>query len=379
MEVYFDNSATTKPHEEVIDTVANAMREYYANPSSLHTKGIECDKKLEESREYLASTINCTKDEIYFTSGASESNNLIIKGCAKPGNHIIISKFEHPSVLSTAQYLESIGVDVTYLDVNSDGQINLEELKNSINKNTVLVSIMLVNNEIGSIENTVEIGKIIKENSKRAKYHVDAVQGYGKIPIDVKKSNIDFLSTSAHKIHGPKGIGFCYIKKGLVPNILIHGGGQERGLRSGTSNVPSVLGMVKAAEMAVNNMNENFRYVESIKEYFIEQLQSIDNIRINTPVKDTFMPYILNVSFRGLRSEVLLHMLEGYNIYVSTGSACSSKSSKGSHVLMSIGLDPKDVDSAIRFSFCAENTKEEVDYVVESLKKSLKFLRRVSK
>lgn len=379
MEVYFDNSATTKPYDEVVNEVATAMTEFYANPSSLHKLGMNCEKKLSEAREILACTINCSKDEIFFTSGGSESNNLFLKGLAKEGNHIIVSRFEHPSILRTVEFMEKNGVEVTYLDIDENGQVSIEQLKEQIKKNTVLVSVMFVNNEIGSIQDLVLIGKTIKECSNRAKFHVDAVQGYGKIEIDVKSQNIDLLSISAHKIHGPKGIGFCYIRKGINPNPLIHGGGQEKGVRSGTSNLPLVLGLVKAAEITMNNMKDSYKKVTELKEYFIQRLEEIENIRINSPIRDNMSPYILNVSFRGLRSEVLLHMLEEMDIYVSTGSACSSKSGKGSHVLLSLGLDLKDVDSAIRFSFSPFNSKEEVDYVIDSLKKSLTFLRRVKK
>lgn len=379
MEVYFDNSATTRPYDEVIDEVSYAMKEFYGNPSSLHSIGVKCEKELTSAREVLAKSINCSRDEIYFTSGASESNNLFLKGIAKPGNHIITSRFEHPSILRTAEYLEKQGVEVTYLDINSNGQIDYDELKNSIKKNTVLVSIMYVNNEIGSVQDLEKIGNIVKGQSDRAKFHVDAVQGYGKLPIDVKKFKIDLLSTSAHKLHGPKGIGFCYIRKGINPVPLIHGGGQEKGVRSGTSNVPSVLGMKKAVEIVMENMNDNYSKVNSVKKHFVERLKEIDDIRINCGIDDIFSPYILNVSFRGVRSEVLLHMLEESDIFVSAGSACSSKSTKGSHVLKSIGLQDKDIDSALRFSFSDMNTKEEVDYVIDKLKDSLKFLRRVKR
>lgn len=379
MEVYFDNSATTRPTEEVIEAVINGMREFYGNPSSLHKMGIKCDRELLNCREKLASLINCTKEEIYFTSGGSESNNMIIKGITKPGNHIIISNFEHPSVLSTCKELEEHGVKVTYLDVNSVGQIDIEQLEESICKDTVLVSIMHVNNEIGAIQDLERIGNLIKERSQRAKFHVDAVQSFGKIKIDVKKYKIDMLSVSAHKIHGPKGIGFCYVRKGLSFAPLISGGGQEKGLRSGTENLPSALGMVKAAEEITKNLESNFNKVTELKRYFIDKLQNIKDIKINSPLDDKISPYVLNVSFIGVRAEVLLHLLEEKDIYVSTGSACSSRhiSTKGSHVLNAIGLTEKEITGAIRFSFSSFNTIEEVDYVIEVLGNSLTFLRRV--
>ncbi|MBK1813554.1 cysteine desulfurase [Clostridium sp. YIM B02505] len=379
MEVYFDNSATTRPTEEVIEAVSNGMREFYGNPSSLHKMGIKCDRELLSSREKLSNLINCIKEEIYFTSGGSESNNMIIKGITKPGNHVIISSFEHPSVLSTCKELEEHGVKVTYLDVNSVGQIDIEQLEESICKDTVLVSIMHVNNEIGAIQDLERIGNLIKERSQRAKFHVDAVQSFGKFKIDVKKCKIDMLSVSAHKIHGPKGIGFCYIRKGLSVAPLISGGGQEKGFRSGTENLPSVLGMVKAAEEISKNLDSNFNKVTELKRYFIDKLQNIKDIKINSSLDEKISPYVLNVSFIGVRAEVLLHLLEEKDIYVSTGSACSSRhiNTKGSHVLNAIGLTEKEITGAIRFSFSSFNTIEEVDYVIEVLRNSLTFLRRV--
>ncbi|QAA34139.1 cysteine desulfurase family protein [Clostridium manihotivorum] len=379
MEVYFDNSATTKPIDEVIEAINYGMREFYGNPSSLHKMGIKCDRELLNCRERLANIINCTREEIYFTSGGSESNNMIIKGLTKSGNHIIISGFEHPSVLSTCKELEEHGVKVTYLDVDEFGQIDIEQLEESICKDTVLVSIMHVNNEIGAVQDLDKIGKLVKEKSKRAKFHVDAVQSFGKFKIDIKKSNIDALSVSAHKIHGPKGTGFCYIRKGLSLAPLVSGGGQEKGFRSGTENLPAVMGMVKAAEIIYKDIDDKFNRTLELKRYFINRLEDVKDIRINSPLNDNISPYILNVSFIGVRAEVLLHLLEEKDIYVSTGSACSSRhiSTKGSHVLNAIGLSEKEITGAIRFSFSSFNTIEEVDYVIEVLKNSLTFLRRV--
>lgn len=378
MDIYFDNSATTKPYDEVIDEVSAAMKDFFGNPSSLHKLGIKSEKRLNEAREYLSSTINASKDEIYFTSGGSETNNLMLKGLLKPGHHLITTAFEHQSILKTCEELEEKGVKVTYLNVDENGMISLDDLRESICKNTVLVSIMHVNNEMGSIQNIEEIGKIIKETSSRARFHVDAIQSYGKLPIDVKKMNIDMLSVSAHKIHGPKGIGFCYIKKGLVLNSLVKGGSQEKGLRAGTENLPAVVGMQKAAEITMARSSENYNSLWDLKGYMINRLNEIKDIRINSPQTKDYSPYILNVSFRGVRAEVLLHLLEAEDIYVSTGSACTSKSSivQGSYVMKSLKLSNKDIESAIRFSFSAENTKEEVDKAIEVLQKSLMFLRR---
>lgn len=380
MNVYFDNSATTKPYDEVIEAVSKGMKEYFGNPSSLHKIGMNCEKRLNEAREYFASTIKCNKEEIYFTSGGSEGNNLILKGLLKPGHHFITTAFEHHSIISTCKQLEEKGVKVTYLDVDSEGRISLEDLEEAITKDTVLVSIMQVNNEIGVIQDIEAIGKLIKERSSRAKFHVDAVQGYGKLPIDVNKSNVDFLTVASHKIHGPKGVGFIYIKKGIILNSLISGGSQEKGIRAGTENLPGIIGFEKAAQMTLEEMESRYDKVLELKKYFVERLNEIKDIRVNGEI-DGFSPYILNVSFLGVRAEVLLHLLEEQNIYVATGSACTSKSSAahGSYVIKSLGLSNKEVESAIRFSFSYENTKEEVDYTIDVLKKSLMFLRRVKR
>ena len=380
MNVYFDNSATTKPYDEVIEAVSKGMKEYFGNPSSLHKIGMNCEKRLNEAREYFASTIKCNKEEIYFTSGGSEGNNLILKGLLKPGHHFITTAFEHHSIISTCKQLEEKGVKVTYLDVDSEGRISLEDLEEAITKDTVLVSIMQVNNEIGVIQDIEAIGKLIKERSSRAKFHVDAVQGYGKLPIDVNKSNVDFLTVASHKIHGPKGVGFIYIKKGIILNSLISGGSQEKGIRAGTENLPGIIGFEKAAQMTFEEMESRYDKVLELKKYFVERLNEIKDIRINGEI-DGFSPYILNVSFLGVRAEVLLHLLEEQNIYVATGSACTSKSSAahGSYVIKSLGLSNKEVESAIRFSFSYENTKEEVDYTIDVLKKSLMFLRSVNR
>lgn len=380
MNVYFDNSATTKPYDEVIEAVSKGMKEYFGNPSSLHKIGMNCEKRLNEAREYFASTIKCNKEEIYFTSGGSEGNNLILKGLLKPGHHFITTAFEHHSIISTCKQLEEKGVKVTYLDVDSEGRISLEDLEEAITKDTVLVSIMQVNNEIGVIQDIEAIGKLIKERSSRAKFHVDAVQGYGKLPIDVNKSNVDFLTVASHKIHGPKGVGFIYIKKGIILNSLISGGSQEKGIRAGTENLPGIIGFEKAAQMTFEEMESRYDKVLELKKYFVERLNEIKDIRVNGEI-DGFSPYILNVSFLGVRAEVLLHLLEEQNIYVATGSACTSKSSAahGSYVIKSLGLSNKEVESAIRFSFSYENTKEEVDYTIDILKKSLMFLRRVKR
>jgi len=378
MEVYMDNSATTKPYDEVIEAMVDTMKNYYGNPSSSHIYGLRAEKKLNEAREVIAKTLNCTRDEIIFTSGGSESNNFLIRGFSKPGTNVITSRIEHPSVMNTFKELEKQGISVTYLEIDNEGKINLEQLKNSINKDTVLVSIMHVNNEVGVIQDIHKIGSIIKEKSNRAKFHVDAVQSYGKLKIDIKEDKIDLLSISGHKIHGPKGIGAAYIKKGLNPEPLIHGGGQERKLRSGTENLPGIVGLSVAANKIYKSIDENLNKVLELKSYFIERLKELEDIRINSEGSN-FLPYILSVSFSGVKGEVLLYALEDNGIYVSKGSACSSKLQGKNYVLEGFGLKEADINSTIRFSFSAYNSKNEVDYVIETLDKSLKFLRRMKK
>lgn len=379
MEVYFDNSSTSKPLDEVIDEVAFGMREFYGNPSSLHNLGLKSERKLKECRETLSKTINASENEIHFNSGGSEGNNSVLKGILKSGTHLITTPFEHASILNTIKKLEDNNVKVTFLNINEDGSIDLDDLRNSITKETVLVSIMHVNNEIGVIQDLKTIGEIIKKSSNRAKFHVDAVQSYGKIPIDVKKMNIDFLTVSAHKFHGPKGAGFIYIRKPNTLIPLIEGGSQEFGIRAGTQNIPGIMGMSVASKIVINIMNENYKKVSEIKKKFIEQLTNIENIRINSVLNENYSPYILNVSFKGIKGEVLLHFLEEAGIYVSTGSACSSKERErigGSYVLKTLGLSQDEIAGGIRFSFSDDNKEEEVDYVIDNLNKGLEFLRR---
>ena len=379
MEIYFDNSSTTKISEDVINEVVFGMKNFYGNPSSLHNLGLKSEKKLKECREILAKTINAKENEIYFNSGGSEGNNSILKGILKSGSHFITTPFEHSSILNIIKKLEDNNVKVTFLKIDKEGKVDLDHLRESITKETTLVSIMHVNNEIGVIQNLEAISTIIRENSSRAKFHVDAVQGYGKFYIDVNKMNIDFLTVSAHKFHGPKGVGFMYIKKPNTLIPLIEGGSQEFGVRAGTQNIPGIMGMTLAAKIANENMKDNYKKVFKIKERFIEKLNSIENIKINSPLSENYSPYILNVSFKGARGEVLLHFLEEARIYVSTGSACSSNEREkhgGSYVLKALELNKDEIQGGIRFSFSDDNNEEEVDYVIDNLNKGLKFLRR---
>jgi cysteine desulfurase len=378
--IYLDNSATTKPHKEVIDEVVHCMESFYANPSSAHILGTEAEKKLKAAKENVSKLINAAWQDIIFTSGGSESNNTAIKGILQKNDHIITSKIEHPSVLMIMHKLQQEGYEVTYLNVDNNGLIDLDQLKNSIKENTKLVSIMHVNNEIGSIQPIDQIIKIVRQCSKRAKVHIDAVQSVGKMKIDVNALDVDLMSLSAHKIHGPKGVGALYIKKGLVLKPFIEGGGQERGLRSGTENLPGASGFGIAALIAMKRLNENIEIVNRLKAHFIEELLEIEGMVINSPLDSNHIGNILNVSFEKVRGEVLLHALEDYKIYVSTGSACSAK--KGSlvnYVLPAIGVREALVLGTIRFSFSYLNTIEEVDKTIAALKKILPFLGRLKK
>ncbi len=375
--VYFDNSATTRPYREVINEVKECMESYFGNPSSAHRLGIEAERKIKTARERVAKLIGAIPQEIIFTSGGSEANNTVVKGLISKGDHIISSKIEHPSILQTLKTLEEEGYEVTYLNVDNRGLINIQDLKNSIKANTKLITIMHVNNEIGSIEPVNDIIKTVREINKRTKVHIDAVQSLGKLKIDVKKLDVDLMSLSSHKIHGPKGVGALYIKKGLILKSLITGGGQEMNVRSGTENLPGISGFGIAAEIIGDKLEGERDKIVNVKKYFIERLHEIDRISINSPQDGLHIDNILNVSFENIRGEVLLHALEDYNIYVSTGSACSAKkSNQKNYVLPSIGLKPCYIEGAIRFSFSYGNTVEEVDYTIDALKKILSFLRR---
>lgn len=379
MEVYLDNSATTKPYAEAVNVMCQVMNSNYANPSSLHRLGKFAEDSLNKSRETLAKSIGCNQNEFYFTSGGTESNNLAIIGYAmankREGSRIITQPTEHAAVLEPFKYLESQGFEVCYVPVDSFGFPDVKALKNLINDQTILLSFMYVNNENGAIFPIEEIA-----NLKRGKaaLHVDAVQGYGKLNINVKKQNIDMLSISSHKIHGPNGIGGLYVKNNLKINPIVYGGYQEKALRSGTENIASASGFAKAAEIKISNLEDDAKKMESLKQHLKEKLCSkIENVVINSP--ENSVCSILNVSFPGVKSEVLLHVLESKGIYVSTGSACNSKKKKYSYVLKEMGLKDNIIDSAVRFSFSSFNTIEEIDYTAEVLIKEIPLLRKIMK
>ena len=379
MEIYLDNSATTKPYQEVVDKMVLALTTQYGNPSSIYKKGIEVEREIKEIRRNIARSLGAKETEIYFTSGGTECNNTIIRSVAnlnkKTKNHIISTVIEHPSVLNTLKDLEADGFEVTYLPVGKDGKISLENLKNAIKKETILVSVMHVNNEIGTIQPIEEIGKYLKSLDEKVYFHVDGVQSYAKIKFRPSRYNIDFMSVSGHKLHGPKGIGFMYVKENNRIKPLLTGGGQEIGIRSGTENVPGIYGIGEAVRILNQDLEGTIDKVRGIRDLLKEEiLANIDNVKINSP--EDGVCHVLNVSFRGVRGEVLLHYLEQKEIYVSTGSACSSKK-KGSHVLNAIGLTPDEIEGAIRFSLSDLNTKEEIMQTVEVLKESVSDLRMI--
>ncbi|MDF2889177.1 MAG: Cysteine desulfurase [Lacrimispora sp.] len=380
MEVYFDNSATTKVLEPVKEIVIKTMMEDYGNPSARHKKGLDAERYIKEAAETIAGTLKVAAKEIVFTSGGSESNNMAIIETAmankRAGNHIISTGIEHASVYNPLAYLEEQGFRITYLSVDGKGHINLEELEEAICPETILVSIMYVNNEIGAIEPVEAISKIIKKKNPNILFHVDAIQAYGKLLIRPKSQGIDLLSVSAHKIHGPKGIGFLYIDKRVKIRPMIYGGGQQRGMRSGTENVPGVAGLSAAASFMYTNHREKIREITELKDYLIDRLPEIEGVVINSLKGELSAPQIVSASFSGIRSEVLLHALEEREIYVSSGSACSSNHPAVSGTLKGIGVKPELLDSTLRFSFGVFNTREEVDYCIETLKELLPALRR---
>ena len=379
MEAYLDNSATTRVSEDVKDIMVKVMTEEYGNPSSLHMKGVEAEHYVREAREKIAKILKVNEKEILFTSGGTESNNTALIGTAmankRKGNHIITSSIEHASVGSPLKYLEKQGFNVTWLPVDKDGKVNPEDVREAICDETILVSVMYVNNEIGAIQPIDEIADVIAQKKPDVIFHVDAIQAFGKMPIYPKRQKIDLMSVSGHKIHGPKGTGFLYIKDKTKINPIIFGGGQEKGMRSGTENVPGIAGLGVACDNADNNISGRVEEMYELKDYFIDRISSLEDITVNSKKGHEGAPHIVSVSFRGVRSEVLLHSLEDKNIYVSAGSACSSNKPAVSATLKGIGLDKELLDSTLRFSFSVDTSREELDYTVETIEELLKKLR----
>lgn len=378
MEIYLDNSATTRVRDEIINNIVEIMVDNYGNPSSLHHKGFEAEKVLHYSKEKIAGLLKCSPEEIYFTSGGTEANNLAIRGFLKAnkrrGNHIITTAIEHPSVLNTFLDLEKEGYRVTILPVDAMGYVDVGEVKKSIVDETALISIMMVNNEVGTIEPIRDIAKITKD--KGVALHVDAIQGFGKLEFNVKEYGIDMLSMSGHKIHAPKGVGALYINKDVRVSPIITGGGQENNIRSGTENMPGIVGMGKAVELLDGKIEANAMHMYNLKKRFVDELMDLDGWSINGPGLNETAPHIINISFSGVRGEVLVHALEEYGIYVSTGSACSSKHSSQSHVLKALGLKHCAIQSAIRISTSIFNTEEEMIETARVLKQIIPELRK---
>ena len=383
MEAYFDNSATTRCYPEVAEIVVKTMTEDFGNPSAIHLKGVEAEKYVREAAQTLAKILKVNEKEIIFTSGGTESNNLALFGGAdankRSGNHIITTSVEHAAVGQPAERLEQMGYEVTIVPVDHRGVVQLEALEKALRPDTILVSTMYVNNEVGAVMPVEEIAKLVHEKSPKALYHVDAIQAFGKYRIYPKKAGIDMLSVSSHKIHGPKGVGFLYIneKARIQPQIL--GGGQQAGMRSGTDNVPGIAGLGVAAKMVYTDFDEKIEHMYQLKERLAEGFLKLPDVRLNGMEIREGAPQILSASFLGVRSEVLLHTLEEKGIYVSAGSACSSHKRKAAGTLSAMGMEAAQRESTLRFSFSEENTFEEVDYVLEVIGQVLPMLRRYSR
>lgn len=387
MEAYLDNSATTRCSDRACQLMVDLLTKDYGNPSSLHMKGIEAERFVETAKKKIAKTLRISEKEIIFTSGGTESNNLAIIGAAmanrRAGNHIITTSIEHASVENPMEFLKEQGFDITYLSVDENGIISLEELEEAVTEQTILVSMMQVNNEIGAIEPVAEAAELIKKKNPDTLIHVDAIQSYGKMYIYPKKLGIDMLSVSGHKIHGPKGSGFLWVKEKTKLKPLILGGGQQKGMRSGTENVPAIAGLGEAAEEIYENLDEKRAHLYGLKQRFIDGIEKLEGTHVNGKTGEDSAPHIVSVSFEGIRSEVLLHSLEDRGIYVSSGSACSSNNhagkQKGSKTLRNIHLKENLLDSTLRFSFSVHTTEEEIDYALEVLGELLPVLKKYTR
>ncbi len=384
MEVYLDNSATTKCYDSVRELVGKVMCEDYGNPSSMHKKGMEAEKYVKESKETFARLLKVQEKEIFFTSGGTESDNLALIGCARAnkraGKHLITSSIEHPAILNTMRYLEQEeGFHVTYLPVDKNGKIKLTALKDSLCNETILVSIMHINNEVGSVQPIEEAVQIVKNYNRNILFHVDAVQGFGKYRIYPKRMGIDLLSISGHKIHGPKGIGVLYVNEKVKIKPIVFGGEQQKNVRSGTENVPGIAGIGLAAKEIYQGLDEKVAHMRALKQRFIEGIQKIDKIKIHGLTDESSAPHIISVGFAGIRSEVLLHTLEEKGIYVSAGSACASNHPAISGVLKGIGTGTEYLDATLRFSFSEFTTSEEIDYTLQTLYNCVPMLRKYTR
>ena len=380
-EIYFDNSATTRVDKEAAELAFRVMTEEYGNPSSLHGKGMAAYRLLKTARRQLAASLGAEEDEIIFTGSGTEADNLALQGIAnaykKRGKHIITSAVEHPAVLNTCKMLEQAGFEITVLPVDEKGSISMADLKKSLRRDTILVSLMLVNNEVGTIEPVREVAKLLQGCKPKPFFHVDAVQAYGKLNIKPKLWGIDLLAASGHKIHAPKGIGFLYCGKGVRVLPLVQGGGQENGLRSGTENLPAIAAFGLAAEKAMKNLDKNYEQVTAVRQTLLDGLADLPDWRIHGAADG--LPHVLNIAFMGTKSEVLLHTLEEKGVYVSSGSACAAKKDSLSPVLSAMGLERAEIEGSLRFSFSAENTVEEAAAAALIVKESVAELRKILK
>ncbi len=395
MEAYLDHAATTYALEEVAELVKQVSTKDFGNPSSKHRKGIEAENILKEGAERIAKTLRCAPKNVIFTSGGTESNNTAIMGTVlgnrRRGKHIVTTGFEHSAIYKPLEFLKQyFDCEITYLPVDEKGHVSPADLKDAIREDTVLVSVMMVNNEIGSKEDVETLANVVKKVDPKIVFHTDAIQAYGKYQLDMRGSEIDLLSVSGHKIHGPKGTGFLYVKDHTKVLPLIYGGGQQRGFRSGTDNVPGVAGLGLAAERIYENHKEKTEHLYDLKQYTIGKLLEMDGVQVNGMDLDawkkdpgiavrTTAPHVISVGVDGVQSEVFLHALEDRGVYVSSGSACSSNQPGLSSTLQAIGLDKEMLYSTIRLSFCFESTREEVDYALEQMRELIPFLRRYTR
>lgn len=383
MEVYLDNSATTRAFPEVAELMTKIMLEDYGNPSSMHFKGVRSEQYVKQAREQIARLLKVSEKEIIFTSGGTEADNLALIGAAmanrRSGMHLITTRIEHPAVLKTMEYLEQQGFRVTYLPVDKEGRVRLEDLQKSIRPDTILVSVMHTNNEIGAVEPVAEIGALIKKVNPRTLFHVDAVQGFGKFRIWPKKMYIDLLSASGHKIHGPKGIGFLYVGEKVKLHPIAFGGGQQNGIRSGTENVPAIAGLGLASRKIYENLEEDTERMYRLREKLTEGVLDLGNIKVNGCPGKEGAPHVASISFRGVRSEVLLHALEDRGICISAGSACAAKHPRPSETLKAIGVERPLLESTLRFSLSPFTTEEEIVYTLQTLHEIVPVLRKYSR
>ena len=383
MEVYLDNSATTRCSRRAADLMMQLLTEDYGNPSSLHGMGAKAEEYIKDAKKKIAKTLKAAEKEIVFTSGGTESNNLAILGSARAnqraGNHIVTTAIEHASVAQPMQRLEELGYRVTYLPVDAFGTVRLDALEEALKEDTILISMMHVNNEIGTIEPIEAVSELIRRKAPHALFHVDAIQSYGKLPVYPKKSGIDLLSVSGHKIHAPKGVGFLYIRDKTKIKPVLYGGGQQKGMRSGTENVPAIAALGEAAAECYESLAANAEAMYGLREYFIQEVLKIPGVTVNGSRGKGAAPHIVSVSVKDVRSEVLLHSLEEKGIYVSAGSACSSNKPSVSRTLTAIGLKRELLDATVRFSFCRHTTKEEVEYTLAQLAEIIPFRRKFTR